>query len=267
MVVEDDGSWRPWVVDPESGFEVRDGGGRVGLVQIDRTNFLVTKEFRFRDERVTGSLVRHMVADGVSAEEARIAVDDARRFTPTEENPTDLASIPRFMRWFESPYGTHTLAAILHDELIREEPNSGALHSDTRADWFFREMLRETGMPWLKRWIMWAAVALRTRWAAGGARKASVLGWIVLAVLGIAAFVWAVGVGLGDWPEPLPAVALLGLALVLPFVAGAFWGKQYGASLIAAVAALWVLPAVVFVGLGYGVYRALEWGASHIGLD
>ena len=191
----------PWVVAPGSGFEVDDPHGRVGLIQIDTTQFLVTKPFRFSDRQVEQRLIDELVSDGKTEQEARIAVDDARIFTPSE-NPSDLASIPRYMRWFESAYGAHTLAAVLHDDLIVDEPNRGPLGSDTLSDTFFREMMKSAGVPWLKRWIMWAAVALRSRWAAGGIRRISVFGWILLSCAGITTVVWAVGSVLFDWGGP-----------------------------------------------------------------
>lgn len=260
----DDTPWTPWVVAPGSGFEVRDPLGAVGLTQINRSQFLVTNPFRFSDHDVEQLLVDQLVSEGKEAQEARIAVDDARTFTPSE-NPSDLASIPRYMRWFESPYGVHTLAAVLHDDLIVDEPNGGALSSDTLADTFFREMMRAAGVPWLKRWIMWAAVALRSRWAAGGIRRISVFVWVLLSCAGIAAFVWAVGSVLFDWGGP-DAWVLLSIALVLPFVAAALWGRQYGASIVAAAAALWILPAAVVAGIGYVIYLGLERIAKTVGL-
>jgi hypothetical protein len=260
-------SWRPWRVAPGSGFEVLDPNGEVGLIQIDNKRFLVAKPFRFSDSAVVTHLTETLIRTGKSAHEAQVAVEDARAFAPTTENPTDLASIPRYMRWFESSYGAHTLAAIIHDDLIRDTPNSGPLGHDTLSDRFFREMLRSAGMPWLKRWIMWSAVALRSRWAVGGTRRFSVVLWIVLAVTGIAAFVWAGGSALFGWSRPVDIWALLVLALLLPLVAASLWGKQYGAGLVAAIAALWVLPAAAFGGLGYIVYLGLERIAQKIGLD
>ena len=74
------------------------------------------------------------------------------------------------------------------DELIVDEANGGALGSDSLADRFFREMMCTSGVPFFKRWIMWAGVALRTRWAAGGWRRWSILGWLLLSVLGVKNF-------------------------------------------------------------------------------
>jgi Protein of unknown function (DUF1353) len=259
-------TWTPWRVAPASGFEVDEPHGNVGFIQIDRKRFLVRDAFRFSDPTVERMLVDRVERDGKTAHEARVAVDDARTFTPTAENPTDMASIPRYMRWFESSYGAHTLAAIIHDNLIVGEPNAGALGSDTLADRFFREMMQSAGVPCLKRWIMWTAVALRSRWAAGGTRRFSVIAWILFAIVGIVSIVWGLGAALFDWSSPVDAAVLLVLAAVLPFVAAPLWGKQYGAGLVAAIAALWILPAAVLAGFGYLAYLILEKLASKVGL-
>jgi hypothetical protein len=262
-----DGSqWHPWHVAPRSGFEVDHPSGHVGLVQIDDKRFLVEHTFRFADERVVDDLVAHLVAQGRSPEDARRAVDDARTFVPDVENPTDLASVPQFMRWFEGAYGVHTLAAIIHDDLIRDEPNSPPLEDDTLADRFFREMLRSAGVPWVKRWIMWSAVALRTRWAVGGVRRLMILLWVLLSVIGITAFGAAVGSAALGWDVPLGAGPLLAFALVLPLAAAAMWGRQFGAGLVAAAAGLWIVPAAAVASLGYLVYLALERIARTVGL-
>jgi Protein of unknown function (DUF1353) len=258
--------WTPWRVAPTSGFEVDEQHGNVGFIQIDRKRFLVRDAFRFTDPALEQVLIDRLVGAGKTAQEARAAVDDARTFTPTAENPTDMASVPRYMRWFESSYGVHTLAAIIHDNLIVGEPNAGALGSDTLADRFFREMMQAAGVPCLKRWIMWTAVALRSRWAAGGKRRFSVIAWILLAIVGIVSTVWGVGALLFDWSRPVDTAVLLVVAVLLPFAAAPLWGKQYGAGLVAAIAALWILPAAVFAGLGYLTYVVLERVAGKLGL-
>jgi hypothetical protein len=262
-----DSAWYRWRAAPSSGFEAGNPTGDVGLVQIDRKRFLVESPFRFADDAVITMLTDRLVRKGRTPEQAQQAVEDARTFTPTTENPTDLASIPRYMRWFESPYGAHTLAAIIHDDLIGEEPNSGPLADDTLSDRFFREMMRSAGVPWLKRWIMWSAVALRSRWAVGGIRRLSVLVWLVLAATGITAFVWTAGAAIAGWDHPIDTWALLLVALLLPLPAAFLWGKQYGAGLVAAMAALWILPAALLAGIGYVVYLGLERAAHLVGFD
>ena len=258
--------WVPWNVAERSGFEVRHRGGRLGLTQKDPKNFWVEREFRFSNDAITTMLTKRLMRRGWTEHDAAAAVEDARKFTPADENPTDLASIPRFMRWFETAYGLHTLAAIIHDNLIVDTPNGGALQDDTLSDRFFREMMRAAGVRWLKRWIIWSAVALRSRWAVGGLRRCAVLLWLVLATTGLLAFVWWVGTAAGDWPRPFRPETLLLVAVVLPFAAAGLWGKQYGGGLVAAVAALWILPAALLAGAGYAVYSTLEWMAGRAGL-
>jgi hypothetical protein len=259
--------WAGWRVAKNSGFEVDDPKGNEGLVQIDANQFLVTREFRFTNPKVQNELVEKLVRRGESRAWAEEAVDDARTFTPTDENPTDLASIPRFVRWFENSYGVHTLAAIIHDQLIEDTPNEGALKSDTLSDRFFREMLEAAGVPWLKRWIMWAAVAIRTRHAAGWPRRLSLYLWVLLATIGISAFVDGLGAAWFGWSHPLDVGMLLLIAVILPFISASLWGRQFGAGLVAAAAALWILPAAVFAVFGGVVYKALEWFAGKLGFS
>jgi hypothetical protein len=259
--------WTPWRVAPRSGFEVNDRKGSLGLEQIDRKQFLVSQSFRFTDEgAILDDLRRKLAARSWDTAKIERAINDARTFTPAEENPTDMASIPRYMRWFENTYGLHTPAAILHDQLIRDKPNAGALESDTLADRFFREMMGAAGVKCLKRWIMWAAVALRSRWAAGGRRRAFVCIWIVAAVVGLSSFVTALGSAAFGWGHPIGTGWLWLIGLALPFASAPLWGRQYGGSLIAAIAALWILPASILAFVGYALYGVLEAATRRLGL-
>jgi hypothetical protein len=74
---------------------------------------------------------------------------------------TDFASVPRVVTWLVPRFGAYTLAAILHDWLCREGIDSGAVTS-READGIFRRVMRESGVPVLRRWMMWAGV----RWGA-----------------------------------------------------------------------------------------------------
>jgi hypothetical protein len=74
---------------------------------------------------------------------------------------TDFASVPRIFAWFIPPYGRYTKAAILHDYLWRVLAAEGKMEW-IDADGLLRRAMRELGVPFLQRWIMWAAV----RWAA-----------------------------------------------------------------------------------------------------
>src|SRR5262245_51024821 len=73
---------------------------------------------------------------------------------------TDFASVPRIFVWFLPRYGRYTKAAILHDYLWNVKVPKGMSRLD--ADGVFRQAMRELEVPFLRRWVMWAAV----RWAA-----------------------------------------------------------------------------------------------------
>lgn len=312
-----DPGWRPWRVRPDSGFQVFDPLGHVGLEQISETDFLVTTRLRLENDNVKADLRRELAQSGRTPDEIDQMISDATMLTPSEV-PTNLASIPQFMQWFERPYGIHTLATLIHDDLIVEEPNGGALGSDTLADRYFRKMLEACGTPWIKRWIMWGAVALRSRWAAGGHRRFMLLAWVALAVAGITSFAVAVAWTIVDgevpgWTwlllgiasgllaasgvaqlrspslsywigllaaasfvtgivvsiiagaVPVGAWILVAVALLLPAITAPLWGKQWGASLVAALAGIFVIPAGIFVVLGLAIYWMFEQTARNLG--
>ena len=258
--------WTPWVVAPC--FEVAGGEETVVLRQVSAQVFEVPTTFRFAGAGELADVRALLAKDIDDPGEVDAVLDDARTFPACAER-TDLASIPRFLTWFENKYGRHTLAAIIHDRLIWSgNPNAGALRSDALADRFFRLMLLASGIPILKAWIMWAAVAMRTRWAARGLRRWLLVAWVLLATIGIATFVAWIGVVAWDWAAPfgLGATTMLLVAVVMPVLSAPLWGRQYVASGVAAVAALWILPPAVFALIGFAVYRVLEAAATRIGV-
>jgi hypothetical protein len=74
---------------------------------------------------------------------------------------TDFASVPRVFVWLLPRYGRWTKAAVLHDHLWRDLARTGQL-SYHDADGTFRRAMRDSDVPFLKRWVMWGGV----RWAA-----------------------------------------------------------------------------------------------------
>jgi len=99
---------------------------------------------------------------------------------------TDFASVPRAFVWFLPKYGRYTKAAILHDYLWRELVPQGAL-THPEADGIFRRAMRELGVPFLRRWIMWGAVRLGALTRPGGRDNWIRDSWLVfpLALLAI----------------------------------------------------------------------------------
>lgn len=136
----------------------------------------------------------------------------------TEDNMTDFASIPFFLTWLVPKDGTHTPAAVLHDALIggkqgvHYETSLGRTVPDHHADYLFREAMAASGVSWLRRWLMWAAVALRSltiridKDERTGEEEQNVRWWRI-AIIGAAILAWAVlsaGMAL-DVPDLLAA--------------------------------------------------------------
>jgi hypothetical protein len=74
---------------------------------------------------------------------------------------TDFASVPRVVVWLIPRFGRYTPAAVLHDWLVTTGLTTGVV-SSRDADGLFRRVLRELGVPPVRRWLMWCGV----RWGA-----------------------------------------------------------------------------------------------------
>jgi hypothetical protein len=129
---------------------------------------------------------------------------------------TDFASVPRIFTWLIPTYGRYTRPAILHDKLCKLARNGDLSRVD--ADGLFRRSMRELGVAFLRRWLLWAGVRAQSVKDAGPAQLFSSVG-SSLALVAIAAF------ALVDLLLPT-LVILLALALVVlvewllyPFVA------------------------------------------------
>ncbi len=83
----------------------------------------------------------------------------SQSFTVPAGSSTDFASVPRAFVWFLPKYGRYTKAAILHDHLWRVAVPAGELTLPD-ADGIFRRAMRELEVPFLRRWLMWAAVRI-----------------------------------------------------------------------------------------------------------
>jgi hypothetical protein len=69
---------------------------------------------------------------------------------------TDFASVPSLFQWLIPRSGRYTKAAVLLDYLWRHLDDVGIPRSD--ADGIFRRVMGELDVPFLRRWLMWAAV-------------------------------------------------------------------------------------------------------------
>jgi hypothetical protein len=84
---------------------------------------------------------------------------------------TDFASVPRILWSILPPYGEHTEAAVVHDWLYSVRPLvatgrfvGGSLEhrriSRADADGIFRRIMRERGVGFVRRWVMYLGVRL-----------------------------------------------------------------------------------------------------------
>jgi hypothetical protein len=226
--------------------------GEISLRQIDPKYFVLERGMTIRYDGATGLEGLDRV-DGAT-------IEQIRSLTSAELQRTDLASVPGLLRWFTNTYGLHTPAALIHDWLIGAGKRGDPVIDDRDADRYFRFMLDSVGVPWLKGWIMWAAVALRTRWRSNLFRKLTVVLWGLAATAGLAALVAASVALIGgfDLPNGVDPPLLIVASLAAPFVFSVLWGRQYGAGLVASFVAPWILPPAVFALLGYIVYWVIE---------
>ena len=80
------------------------------------------------------------------------------RFEVPVGTKTDFASVPTIFQWLIPRSGRYTRAAVLHDYLWRKAADLGLSLAD--ADGIFRRAMAELRVPFLRRWVMWAAVRL-----------------------------------------------------------------------------------------------------------
>lgn len=102
---------------------------------------------------------------------------------------TDLASVPRIFTWLIPNYGKYTKAAVLHDYLCATK-----VINRSDADGLFRRTMRELGVPFLQRWVMWAAV--RTKPFLEAAGFVETIQWLLV---GIPALVFVIIPALVVW--------------------------------------------------------------------
>ena len=231
----------PWA----NSFEIEgDPSGSIALRQLDGRTFELDSTITYIGEET-----------GLEGRLDPIVLDALRWVSPERLPRTDLASVPPALRWFVSTYGIHTPAALIHDWMIGEGPSVAEALTPEYADRYFRFMLRDLGVPWIRRWLMWSAVALRSRWEAGIRRRMMVAVWVLAALAGVGAF--AIGLVTRD-------LTVVAAAVLAPWILSLLWGRQYAAGIWASGTALFVLPPAVIGALAFAIYLAIEWTVSKI---
>ncbi len=99
---------------------------------------------------------------------------------------TDFASVPKLLRWFVPKYGKYNKATVLHDFLCKEA--TAGRFSRAQADGLFRRAMRELGVGYLRRRLMWVGV----RWG-GKLRGASVNEALIILAISVVALPFVAG--------------------------------------------------------------------------
>ncbi len=231
-------------------------GPTVGIVleQHNEDRFFLRSEVRFVGDRskVTESVARRI--DDPQRVEA--VTDELLYVLPTHlqgdsgGDGTDLASVPPPVLWLLRSYGRHTPAALLHDRFTGSDSDKPDGVDQHLVDEVFLRVLEASGVPWLRRNMMWAAVTANTKLKGTFAGRVGLIAWIISSIIGMALlglFVFGV---LGGWAAAV--------AVGLPFVAAVFWGKDWRAAALATVTAPFVIPPTLLGLVGYQIYWLAE---------
>jgi hypothetical protein len=215
--------------------------------------------------------------------------------SPERPFETDLASVPRFLTWLFPRYGKYTKAAVLHDYLCQtigretievfptpEDPGAPellALRDRSDADEVFRLVMAELGVPWLRRWLMWAAVswatlALSLRTGRASHPLARWIGRLILCatLVGVGLLLWWGVVGAvvdASWGSTGIRIAVLvvvagaavaGCLLLAGYVAQARWERALDSlgALGMTVLALPLLPVAAAIAVMLAIYLFVE---------
>lgn len=220
-----------------------DDSGYISLAQMGRSTF----ELRSRIEYSGPTGLEHLDLSPEALEELRhIGPDDL------DEYGTDLASVPSVLRWWVNSYGVHTPAALIHDKFIGGDKPPGV--DDKDIDRYFRFMLKDLGVRFAKRWLMWSAVAARTRLVGKNIGTVGLILWVLLALAGVGLTVASIVSG---------STGGLLVALLAPIPASALWWRQAMAGIIAAYIAipLILIPATL-AGVFLVAYAVTEFVLS-----
>lgn len=184
---------------------------------------------------------------------------------------TDLTSTPAYFTWLIPGLGVHLPAVLLHDGLVfgkNEEPTYiGPPISRLEADRIFRDAMKALGTGPIRRWLIWAAVALATSWQ-------DLTPGIWWKSLGIATVVTMLILGglatvdLFDYYDAYPWMGersfireLIGGgigALVIPFFISIPWGRLYLAALIATIAFAFLIHVTLVIAFLLAIYEGFE---------
>jgi hypothetical protein len=222
-------------------------------------------------ERPAEVVVRQVTPATFMLREPFKYVDRGRRFDVPEHDVSDFASVPTFLTWLIPRYGRHTLPALLHDHLqdhlVEEQstsPSDPERVTSDEADTIFRQAMQYSRVPFIRRWVMWAAVSLRTVVKyRRGLPAVGAIAWVVLfGLLGLAWPIVALSTIATDRFGWKLVLLLVGAAVLLPIALCRLAGRRWRLSLISGLTLSVITFPCLLAIIDGGVYFAIEWVAE-----
>jgi hypothetical protein len=187
---------------------------------------------------------------------------------------TDLTSVPRLFTWLVPPTGEHLPAALVHDGMVLDRDARttylGPEVDRATADRMFRDGMGVLGTSWIRRWIVWAAVAVATAWSHPNfARRWLWRIVITLTALAIVALGGLATVDYFDCRDVLPWMGELpwwrellqggAMAIAIPVViALLFWWGQARAGMIFGIALAFLLHVTLALVVLLSLFTLVE---------
>ena len=200
--------------------------------------------------RVTGAteftLVHGFIFEDPDQNDYRVEVHDGLS--------TDLASVPFFLQWLVRSYGKHTRGALVHDTYWDFLKTSTDLRSINRL---FRDAMRESGTPLVRRWFVWGAVTMAGLAKLGAVGKARLGAWAVALMVLAASLFIGTGVAIALGPALILAAALAVVAVIAAIVAFTGAAKSARREVGQQVAGIAALYAVIVAGVAWASRLAL----------
>ena len=183
---------------------------------------------------------------------------------------TDMTSVPHVFTWLVPRTGTHLPAALVHDGLISDggDPTHlGSPVTSIEADRVFRSAMFDLGTPFLRRWIVWTAVTLRS---VKTVRPVGLAAAMYATLAAIAVLGYVATLDLFDQVELLPwmgdrgalqeMIFGTGVAILIPVVLALPWriAHLYRAGLVAGWAIAVLFHVTAAVATVTGLYLVAE---------
>lgn len=183
---------------------------------------------------------------------------------------SDLTSVPSLFTWLVPRTGAHLPAALIHDGLIHKEHEPQTYVADHTidrhtADRILRDAMRDLGVSFVRRWLIWTGVTLATLWESRSLRyRLTLIATIgIIVVLGVLATVdllstRAILPWMGSRPLWLEFITGGIAALVIPALLSVTWYSWWRAGVISGIALALLLHVTIALVVVSSLFLAVE---------